>query len=296
MLNLLNVEASILLGKTKGVGYPYLLTIEPTNFCNLKCPLCKTGAGKIKREKKLLKFEEAKKIIDEIGKYVYIVNLYNWGEPLLNEEIFKIIKYLHKKNIYVSVNTNGNYPLNLNQKIIDSELDGITFALDGSTKEVYEEYRIKGSFDQVIKNIKDLAEKKKKKPKTPFIEIQFLVFNHNKKDIENIKKLSEELGADGLIIRAAFAPDNKKNRQDYYTWDSKKGFCRRFWYCATINCDGSIVPCCNFFKEKDDLGNVLLHGFKKEWDNEEYQKAREAIIKNKMLPDACKQCKKYSSE
>jgi len=294
--NLINVESGILLGKEKNFGYPYLLTVEPTNICNLKCPECFTGKGLAGRKKGFMPFADFKKVIDEIGKYLYIINFYNWGEPFLSKDIFNMIKYANKNRIYTSISTNGNYNTELNENILDSNLDHIIFALDGSNKEIYEKYRKGGNFGLIIRNIKDLIKKRgKKKFKKPFIEIQFLVFQHNKEDVENIKKLARKLKVDGLMIRAGNASNNKKIKEKYYTWGNKKGFCRRFWYCAIINCDGSLVPCCNFLYKKDDFGNVFESGFKEVWNNEIYQQNRKAIIEAniKNLNKVCKNCYKY---
>ena len=30
-------------------GRPFMLMVEPTNFCNLKCPLCPSGNGEMRR-------------------------------------------------------------------------------------------------------------------------------------------------------------------------------------------------------------------------------------------------------
>ena len=38
-------------------GLPRLLMIEPTNLCNLHCPLCPTGAGTLKRPAGRMLFE-----------------------------------------------------------------------------------------------------------------------------------------------------------------------------------------------------------------------------------------------
>lgn len=86
-------------------------------------------------------------MIDEIGKYIYIINLFRKGEPFLNPQIFDIIKYCHKNRIYTSISTNGNYKPEYSDKIIDSKLDNILFYLDGSNPEVYNKYRVGGSFD-----------------------------------------------------------------------------------------------------------------------------------------------------
>ncbi len=45
---------------------PYQIDIEPTNICNLRCPLCSTGADAQTRKKTILTFENFKKLIDNI--------------------------------------------------------------------------------------------------------------------------------------------------------------------------------------------------------------------------------------
>jgi radical SAM protein with 4Fe4S-binding SPASM domain len=126
------------------------------------------------------------------------------------------------------------------------------------------------------------------------VEIQFLVFEHNKGDVENMKKLSGELGVDSLLVRSGFVPDGRR-LEGYYTWDSGRDFCRRFWYCAIVNCDGGVVPCCRFFYKKDDFGNAFSDGFSSVWNNKLYQSVREAVAKGEVnsLPKVCRDCRKY---
>ena len=38
------------------------ITVEPTNFCNLFCPICETGAGILGREADHMTFEQFKTI------------------------------------------------------------------------------------------------------------------------------------------------------------------------------------------------------------------------------------------
>ena len=62
-------------------NYPSILMFEPTNLCNLKCPLCPTGNNSLKATKGYLEFENYKKVIDQIGKYLLNLTLWNFGEP-----------------------------------------------------------------------------------------------------------------------------------------------------------------------------------------------------------------------
>ena len=49
LLNLLLVELEYRLRRTRLFGHPYVLVADPTNVCNLRCPLCPTGLGTLGR-------------------------------------------------------------------------------------------------------------------------------------------------------------------------------------------------------------------------------------------------------
>ena len=80
------------------VGYPFHLVLETGNICNLKCPLCPTPWREAAIPKGMLDFKSAKKIIDQFP-FLLHLNLSLWGEPLLNKEIFNIIRYAKSKII-----------------------------------------------------------------------------------------------------------------------------------------------------------------------------------------------------
>ena len=84
--------------KTKLTYKPYRIVVDPTNACNLGCPLCPTGLGASDRTKKMLKFEDYKKIVDQIEDYCIEIHLYNWGEPTLNKKLIEMLQYAKSKN------------------------------------------------------------------------------------------------------------------------------------------------------------------------------------------------------
>ena len=67
---------------------PFVLNVEPGNICNLKCPLCPTGRGDYSLAKGFLTLKKFKNIFDQFKGKLKTVNLYSWGEPLLNPEFF----------------------------------------------------------------------------------------------------------------------------------------------------------------------------------------------------------------
>ena len=46
-------------------GRPFMMMVEPTNFCNLKCPLCPSGSGEMTRERGSMGLDDFKELIDD---------------------------------------------------------------------------------------------------------------------------------------------------------------------------------------------------------------------------------------
>jgi len=316
--NFLLVRLQLLARTSFIYGYPYYLVLEPTNICNLKCPLCPTGQGVLGRPKGKLSFVNFKKIINEIGPYLYLLRMENWGEPLLNEEIFDMISYAKSKKIATSFNTNLSFLDEQSaKKLVLSELDHIKISLDGVTQESYAKYRVGGNFNKAVDNIRLLLRMRAELNKiNPFIEIQFIVMKHNEGEIGQIKQLCNELGVDGLFLERVrpnmreelfnsnsysiekfkdwLPRDSEYSIFDYETKTRKSNLkiCSWLWTSTVINWDGSIVPCCGIYDVHYDFGNIFNGGFRHTWNGPKYQAARRLIGRRKKtsVDVVCKFC------
>lgn len=290
-------------------GYPTRLVIDPVNICNLKCPLCPTGQNKKTQPKGKMKLEDFKKIIDELGDYLYEIDLFNWGEPFLNKEIYRMIKYAKEKNIKIKISSNLTcIEKSEIKKIVESGLDELIVSLDGASQESLEKYRCGSNFDKVISNIIEIRkEKKKLNKKYPIITWQFLIMRHNEHEIEKAKKIAKKLGVriDFRAMRTdmgqeIFENDKTKiekyskwlpSQEIYSRFDYKKHkkkanmkTCMFLWTQSTISWDGTIYPCCAVYDYKYNFGNMFKDGsFQKVWNNEKYQQARQTIKEKKVI-------------
>jgi MoaA/NifB/PqqE/SkfB family radical SAM enzyme len=84
-------------------SYPYLLIIDPCNFCNLKCPLCPTGNGDLGRPQKMLSLEHFKRYFDPVAPYLFEAYMHSWGESMLNKEVFEMIDYAQQHDVGLPV-------------------------------------------------------------------------------------------------------------------------------------------------------------------------------------------------
>ncbi len=248
-----------------------------------------------------MRFEDFRKIIDQIGRYITNLELYNWGEPLLNKDLIPMINYAKGRNIPVCISTNLNIlTRKMAEDIVATNIDKIFISCDGASSETYSKYRVGGDFDRVISNIYLLQEAKEKlKNSYTRLVLLFHVFRFNEHEIEQVKNLTEKLGIelrinkmrtdmgkeifetdrDSIERDKEWIPDNERYRAFDLTQKKKvkQMKCRNLWHTAVINWDGSVLPCCAVYGEKYSFGNVFDEPFQTIWNNETYRIARKEI-------------------
>ena len=195
---------------------PKYLFIETTNLCNLKCIMCPVSDNTMMtREKKKLAFSNFKKIIDS-NKFVKIVYLTNWGEPLLNNHIVDMVQYLSDRKIKSVITTNG---ILFNQKNIVALLKAgvsiIRISMDG-INETYEKIR-NHSFEDLKKNIDLLLYLKNRGVYNTKIELNCTYMEENEKTIlkvkEKYKNKVDFIHFQGVIMFARTEREQKENRK-----------------------------------------------------------------------------------
>jgi len=291
-LNLLLAECQKTLRSPYLYSSPYKLIVDTNNVCDLKCIHCPTGKGAFGRPKGFMTFDSYRKIIDEIGKHIYIVDLFNWGEPLLNKEIYEMINYAESNNICTNIHSNLNAELDTDSavRLIQSGLSYMSVSLDGADQEIYSIYRRKGDFEKALGNARLLIKTKKRLGKQkPYITWQFLVFPHNRHQVDLARQLAHELGFDSFRVLAGVTSDRLANiTQDKADGISKmkdiaKTQCDWLWTTATFHWDGGIGPCCLQFKKADDFGSMPHTGFKGVWNNDKYKYARSLFARKRTV-------------
>jgi len=318
--NLLLITFERLVKRIKPKGKPFVLNVEPTNRCNLRCPACPTGSGKSQRKKGNMTLDTYKRIIDELADYIFFVILHIWGEPFLNPDIFKMIKYAQKKNIGTVISSNLN-PLNKERikKIVSSGLEHLIISLDAATQETYQQYRQGGNFDKVTNNLKILVgEKKRQKSQTPFIEWQFIKMKHNQHELKKAKKIAKKIGVNKFksyteaktnltFFKGSYQKEKikkwlTKEKINYWQKNNfKKEFlyaktCLYLWNYAVILYNGDIMPCCYIDDQSPGFGNINENSFVKIWRNQLFQASRNIFKKNKKninQKTVCHLCKQF---
>ena len=288
---------------------PFSMAIEPTTSCNLRCPECPSGLRSFSRPTGMLEEERFKGIIDEVHDRLLYLTFYFQGEPYLNPNFFKLIKYASKKNIYTATSTNAHYLNEENAiKTIKSGLDRLIISIDGTTQDVYEQYRIGGSLEKVLEGTANIIEaRKKQNSKTPHIIFQFLVVKPNEHQISDVKKLAKEYGVDEVKFKTAqvyefengnpLIPDIDKysryaQQKDgtYKLKNTLENQCWKMWHSCVVTWDGKVVPCCFDKDASHPMGDLNTRSFESIWKGSSYKSFREKVLLSRDQIDICKNC------
>jgi radical SAM protein with 4Fe4S-binding SPASM domain len=289
-------------------GLPAVMEIEPTTSCNLRCPQCPSGLRSFSRDTGMLNLERYQAIIDELHPTLWYLLLYFQGEPFLNPDFLKFVRYASAKNIYTATSSNGHYFTDkVAKETVQSGLDRLIISIDGTTQDTYSKYRIGGNLEKVIEGTKNLlAWREKLNAKTPHIVWQFIAFKHNEHQIEELKALAKQVGVDAVGIKTAqiydytqdtdFIPEDGslsrylKTEQGYVIKNDFLNQCWRMWKGSVITWDGLVVPCCFDKDAKHQFGNIEKEGFVSVWRNESYNRFRKAILQSRHKIDICTNC------
>jgi MoaA/NifB/PqqE/SkfB family radical SAM enzyme len=321
LTNMMVVEFERMLGRATLHGYPYIITIDPTNYCNLRCPLCPTGNGTLGRSQGMLSLADFQHLVDQASPRAFEISLMNWGEPLLNPDLFEMIRFCHSKHLSISISTNlaRLKPQDVDQ-LLASGLDYMTVSIDGTTQEVYSVYRVGGKLDSVLSNLRVLiARRAELGLKSPWIRWQFIIMKHNEHQMEDAKRLAAEIGVDEITFipvglpamaskedKVAMASQWFATQPQYRQWDpenppvaNRGGRCPYLYRTMVINPDGGVSPCCIVYgSESQDYGNLLRSELGPIWNNPCYVSAR--LVQTGQgegsVPTVCHGCSLYARD
>lgn len=300
---------SRLTGKPVQWGYPVSISFEPTTSCNLRCPECPSGLRAFTRPTGMLENQFFRQTIDEMHRELLYLIFYFQGEPYLNPAFLDMVKYAASKKIYTATSTNAHYLTDDHaRKTVESGLDRLIISIDGTTQEVYQQYRVGGRLDKVIAGAKNIVKwKKTLNSSKPFVVFQFLVVKPNEHQIEDVKQLAKEVGVDDVWFKTAQIYDYEKDPNqliptiDKYSRYKKKGdsyepknklanHCWKLWHANVITWDGLVVPCCFDKDAQHQLGNLKEMSFRETWNNEQYKMFRKQLMNSRKNIDICSNC------
>lgn len=166
---------------------PGEVVIEVTTDCNLACNTCVVERGK----KVNTGLNEIKKIIFECKTLGIRPVRFTGGEPFLNKDIGKMLKFCKENDFYVMLNTNATVITDSGLKLLKENVDNILISLQGFNEES----------DRILTNSntdfgKKIAVIMKLRSKIPMVRIGTVISRTLINNLDNYSKLIKRLGID----------------------------------------------------------------------------------------------------
>lgn len=239
---------------------------------------------------------------------MYLI-FYFQGEPYINPKFLEMVKFAHDKGIYTITSTNGHFLNDENaRKTIESGLDRMIISVDGTTQEVYENYRKSGKLEVVLQGARNVVKwKKRLNSSTPHLIFQFLVVKPNEHQIPDIYRLAEEIGVDEVKLKSAqvydyehgnplipsiekYARYTQQADGTYRVKNELLNHCWKLWHSCVITWDGMVVPCCFDKDATHRLGDLKQQNFREIWQGAAYQNFRQQLLQGRDQIDICTNC------
>lgn len=180
----------------KALPFPIILYLEVTKKCNLKCKFCDIWLIQRKNRDLLrneLSTQEIISLIKESKRIGVKLIHFDGGEPLMRNDILKLLNTARKSNMVVSIVTNATILSKIEK--MTKNVNIVHISLDSINASHHDNWRgKKGTYRKVLKAIEII---KRTDPNLP-IFLNTLVHSKNYKELISIAEFAKKCGLTGI--------------------------------------------------------------------------------------------------
>jgi radical SAM protein with 4Fe4S-binding SPASM domain len=252
---------------------PVAVSLEPTNYCNLKCSYCPKSLG-IDRRKGYVTVEDFEKYAGRINhRNLKRVDLVGFGEIFVHKEWQKLLRMvraaLPKCDIVITTNA-----LLLTREAFDvmneCGITQLTVSLNGANRDTYKEINRVDKFDEVYRKVAELVQyyKTVADRKLDFV-IQLIDTINSPEEIEKFRRSHAHWFDDKIL----FYVHPYSNWGGYYFKDdTEERYPCGHLYVPGISWTGDVYGCCVAYP--DGNKDLLLGNLKDQTIEEIYRSDR----------------------
>ncbi|MBF0530068.1 MAG: hypothetical protein HQK55_12520 [Deltaproteobacteria bacterium] len=198
---------------------PFDFDIDVSGVCNLSCLTCPQGNYPSKIKKPMMNLATFKKVLHKIiaeSPLITDVQLYSWGDPLLNNQLPEMIEFANSNGIASSISSNLSMHCDLD-RIVRAKPAWFRISMSGYGDN-YPLIHRNGNWKLVLENLHQLSRFKSSLFPEMNVEVNFHLYRHNKSDVSKIKQLCQELNFNlslsvGMIYPLEFVIDYLESRK-----------------------------------------------------------------------------------
>ncbi len=262
---------------------PVFLKVEISRKCDVHCKYCPA-----KKQDVFYPLDLYKGLIDRLKKHLFLVSLHDIGEPLQNANVSEYIRYAHANRIGVALSSSLSLqkPDDFWKELVSSAPDRLVVAIDGTTQQVYEQYRTHGDLQLALSNLGKILDYRKRFGVKICIEWQMIDLPWNRCQQQAARKMANELGCDQFRLIKEVTVQRSKYQQEAVP---RQRGCPLPYLILIVNAYDQVKPCYKFYNEHMFLGNLHQDGFEQVWNGDQIGMIRnKQAIRSRII---CKTCR-----
>ena len=270
---------------------PWLVYFGITNICNSGCHMCPLSSDSMRDDKGVMKFDEFKKIFDQLPESVKKIYMIKQGESFLNKELPLIVQYARQQrpNLHITLHSNIIRATKERVKEVIPYMSSFGISISGIDKETYENVHGKDRFEKVVQNLQDISDLviSLPKEKRPHIFIDYVYQNRNShEDREDVERFFKQFpGINSLDFHWLYNFHGETTEGNFEAYDTlpQEQFpqCVFPWSAMVVLWDGKVDYCFTEAKENLFLGDFNTQSFHQIWNGGKFQNFRKKMVEKK---------------
>jgi MoaA/NifB/PqqE/SkfB family radical SAM enzyme len=256
--------------------FPFLVDVEVTNHCNLRCIMCQRHA--MTREEGYMSGELFRTIVEECAGHSAPIRIIRYGEPFLHPNIIEFCAYAKSRGILLHITTNGLKITDSHIKaLVDLEVDSIIFSFQGTTRERYRQIRNNRLHERLERNIKALIATRARREK-PFVHVSTTVLDDSSEEIDAFVNYwggivdSVGVGKTNLTRVSSYElppPIKRRLAALKQSETIKKVYrpCTEVYQKLSVDWDGKVTACCSDFDQLLTVGDLADSTLSEIWNH-----------------------------
>lgn len=289
---------------------PWMIHLEPTAACNLRCRACPHGDAeslhKAGFKNDFMDMELYRKAITDIasmGGAVKALRLFKAGESLLHPDFPEMVRFAKERlpDAALALRTSGVL-LNpeLNRKLIEAGLDQIDISLNAMSTEGYmKNTGVAVDFASLVEGVRDFFSQKKQCHVYIKGASEFFTEEEKKTFFETFSDICDSIFLEHL---AAVWP---RLENDIMEIQSEQGFrgeairerkvCPFPFIMMAVNADGTVSPCVNDWDRHVVMGDISAQSAAEIWNGAAFADLRKMHASGRKNETACGDCQFYAA-
>ena len=290
---------------------PTFVSIEPANYCQLRCPACPVGqraANNTHHRAQNMSWDTYLRILTQVQASAHTIQFYFQGEPLLNPLLPKMVARARVAGLFTVVSTNAQaLTRSMAYELVKSGLHRIIVSIDGFSEESYAAYRVGGDLHRALEGLQFLREAKAEYSSSICIELQVLRLRSNEHEWQWIERHYKSLGATRLVFKTAQLYDYQhghslmptderysryKKGEDgiYHLTRPRRRSCYRLWSGCVVTTTGEVLPCCYDKAGDYAFGSLMEQNLEQVWHNKNADDFRRQVLQDSHAIPICREC------